>query len=396
MDTLQTILAHPWFTPLLLTALIIGLFPLVAGYIVLVERKVLADMQVRLGPMRVGPHGLLQPIADAVKLLLKEDIIPEESDKALFWFAPVISTFTALSAFCVIPFASGVYVADVNVGLLVISAMSSVGILGIVLGGWASNSHYSLLGALRSAAQLVSYEVALALALLSGVMAAGTLSMAGIVRAQQERHIWFIFDNYGLMLIPFVVYVISAVAETNRAPFDLPEAESELVAGFHTEYSGFRWALYFLAEYANIFVVSAVAVTLFLGGWLRPFPNVAWLELPFNYGFPALLFLLIGLGSLRLARKLTWRPHAIGMTGVALFMILLAAVVLIPPVNAVVSSPFWFLIKVGGFVYLMIWLRGTFPRFRYDQLMNIGWKIMIPVALGAILLNAIVGMLRIS
>lgn len=396
MDMLQAILAHPWFTPLLLTALIIGLFPLVAGYIVLVERKVLADMQVRLGPMRVGPHGLLQPIADALKLLLKEDIIPEESDKALFWFAPVISTFTALSAFCVIPFASGVYVADVNVGLLVISAMSSVGILGIVLGGWASNSHYSLLGALRSAAQLVSYEVALALALLSGVMAAGTLSMAGIVRAQQERHIWFVFDNYGLMLIPFVVYVISAVAETNRAPFDLPEAESELVAGFHTEYSGFRWALYFLAEYANIFVVSAVAVTLFLGGWLRPFPNVAWLELPFNYGFPALLFLLIGLGSLRLARKLSWRPHAIGMAGVGLFMILLAAVVLIPPVNAVVSSPFWFLFKVGGFVYLMIWLRGTFPRFRYDQLMNIGWKIMIPVALGAILLNAIVGMWRIS
>jgi NADH-quinone oxidoreductase subunit H len=396
MDMIQAIIAHPWFTPLLLTALIIAMFPLVAGYIVLVERKVLADMQVRLGPMRVGPHGLLQPIADAVKLLIKEDIIPEESDKAIFWFAPVISTFTALSAFCVIPFASGVYVADVNVGLLVISAMSSVGILGIVLGGWASNSHYSLLGALRSAAQLVSYEVALALALLSGVMAAGTLSMAGIVRAQQERHIWFLFDNFGLMIIPFVVYVISAVAETNRAPFDLPEAESELVAGFHTEYSGFRWALYFLAEYANIFVVSSVAVTLFLGGWLRPFPNVAWLELPFNYGFPALLFLLIGLGSLRLARKLTWRPHAIGMAGVAILMILLAGVVLIPAVNAVVASPFWFLVKVGGFVYLMIWLRGTFPRFRYDQLMNIGWKIMIPVALFAILLNAIVGMLRIS
>jgi len=396
MELLQSILANPWFTPLALTAVIVMVFPLLAGYIVLVERKVLADMQVRLGPMRVGPHGLLQPIADALKLLLKEDIVPAESDKALFWFAPLISTFTALTAFCVIPFSSGLYVADVNVGLLVISAMSSVGILGIVLGGWASNSHYSLLGALRSAAQLVSYEVALALALLSGVMAAGTLSMTGIVRAQQERHIWFAFDNYGLMLIPFMVYLISSVAETNRAPFDLPEAESELVAGFHTEYSGFRWALYFLAEYANIFVVSSVAVTLFLGGWLRPFPNVTWLEVPFNYGFPCLLLLLIGLGSLRLVRKLTWKPHAIGMAAVGAFVLLLAALVLVPIVNRAIAAPFWFLFKVSGFVYLMIWLRGTFPRFRYDQLMNIGWKIMIPVALVAILLNAVVGMVRIQ
>ena len=396
MDLLQSILAHPWFTPMALTAVIILVFPLLAGYIVLVERKVLADMQVRLGPMRVGPHGLLQPIADAVKLLLKEDIIPAESDKALFWIAPIISTFTALTAFCVIPFASGLYVADVNVGLLVISAVSSVGILGIVLGGWSSNSHYALLGALRGAAQLVSYEVALALALLSGVMCAGTLSMTGIVRAQQERGIWFLFDNYGLMVIPFVVYVISAVAETNRAPFDMPEAESELVAGFHTEYSGFRWALYFLAEYANIFVVSSVAVTLFLGGWLRPFPNVAWLEVPFNYGFPFLLLLAVGVGCLRLVRKLTWRPHALGMAAVGALVLGLAGLILIPAVNQAVAAPFWFLFKVSAFIYLMIWFRGTFPRFRYDQLMNIGWKIMIPVALGAIMLNAVVGMSRIS
>ena len=176
-----------------------------------------------------------------------------------------------------LPFAKNIYVADVNVGLLVISAMSAVGILGIILGGWSSNSHYSLLGALRSAAQLVSYEVALAFALLSGVMVAGTLSMQGIVQAQLDRGIWFVFDNYGFMIVPFAVYIIAATAETNRAPFDLPEAESELVAGFHTEYSGFRWALYFLAEYANIFVVSCVAVTLFWGGWLRPFPSVGWL-----------------------------------------------------------------------------------------------------------------------
>src|SRR5690349_10037021 len=249
---MDAVLNHWLFTPILVTLAIVGLFPLVAGYIVLVERKILADFQVRLGPMRVGPHGLLQPIADALKLLLKEDIIPTDSDKAIFWFAPVISTFTGLTAFAVLPFSKTIFVADVNVGLLVISAMGAVGILGIILGGWASNSHYSLLGALRSAAQLVSYEVALAFALLSGVMAAGTLSMQGIIKAQADRGIWFVFDNYGFMIVPFAVYLVAATAETNRAPFDLPEAESELVAGFHTEYSGFRWALYFLADRKSV------------------------------------------------------------------------------------------------------------------------------------------------
>src|SRR5450631_552399 len=193
---MDAIIHHPLFTPLLVTLVIIALFPLVAGYIVLVERKVLADFQVRLGPMRVGPHGLLQPIADALKLLLKEDIIPADSDKGIFWFAPCVSTITALTAFSVLPFAKLIFVADVSVGLLLISAVSSVGILGIILGGWSSNSHYALLGALRSAAQLVSYEVALAVALLSGVIAAGTLSMQGIIQAQASRGIWFVFGNY--------------------------------------------------------------------------------------------------------------------------------------------------------------------------------------------------------
>src|SRR5690348_8052076 len=301
---MDAVFSHWLFTPILVTLVVIALFPLVAGYIVLVERKVLADFQVRLGPMRVGPHGLLQPLADALKLMLKEDIIPTESDRAIFWFAPVISTFTGLTAFTVLPFAKNIYVADVNVGLLVVSAMSAVGILGIILGGWASNSHYPLLGALRSAAQLVSYEVALSFGLLSGVMVAGTLSMQGIIKAQQDRGIWFIFENYGFMIVPFAVYIIAATAETNRAPFDLPEAESELVAGFHTEYSGFRWALYFLAEYANIFVVSAVAVTLFWGGWLRPFPSVGWLEIPVNLVFPVVLFVGSGLLTFPLVKKL--------------------------------------------------------------------------------------------
>jgi NADH-quinone oxidoreductase subunit H len=389
---MQTIFSNPLFMPLVVTVVVIAVFPLVAGYITLVERKVLADFQVRLGPMRVGPHGLLQPIADALKLLLKEDIVPTEADRSIFWIAPVISTFTALTAFAVLPFARNIFVADVNVGLLVISAMSAVGILGIILGGWASNSHYPLLGALRSAAQLVSYEVALAFALLSGVMAAGTLSMQGIVKAQADRGIWFLFANYGFMLVPFAVYLISSVAETNRAPFDLPEAESELVAGFHTEYSGFRWALYFLAEYANIFVVASVAVTLFLGGWLRPFPNVAWLTVPTNFFFPVILFAGSAILTWRMVKGLIDPIQQKVLIAVALLLLLIAALFAIPAVNAAVIDLFWFLLKVSVILYLMIWFRGTFPRYRYDQLMNIGWKVMIPVGMAAVLINAVLGM----
>jgi NADH-quinone oxidoreductase subunit H len=388
---MDTVLHHPLFMPILVTLVIIALFPLVAGYIVLIERKVLADFQVRLGPMRVGPHGLLQPIADALKLLIKEDIIPTEADRSIFWLAPVISTFTGLTAFAVIPFSRYIYVADVNVGLLVISAMSAVGILGIILGGWASNSHYPLLGALRSAAQLVSYEVALAFALLSGVMVAGTLSMQGIIQAQQTRGIWFIFSNYGFMIVPFVVYIVAATAETNRAPFDLPEAESELVAGFHTEYSGFRWALYFLAEYANIFVVSSVAVTLFWGGWLRPFPSVSWLS-ALNFILPFVVFVGSGLSSLTLVRRLKDPVQQKVLIGVALLLVAMGAIYMVPAFNANGIGVFWFLFKVSAIVYLMIWFRGTFPRFRYDQLMNIGWKVMIPIGMAAIVINAVLGM----
>jgi NADH-quinone oxidoreductase subunit H len=391
---MQAIFTHPLFVPLAVTIVIIAVFPLVAGYIVLVERKVLADFQVRLGPMRVGPHGLLQPIADALKLLLKEDIVPTDADQAIFWFAPVISTFTALTAFSVLPFSSYLYVADVNVGVLVIMAMSSVGILGIILGGWSSNSHYPLLGALRSAAQLVSYEVALSFALLSGLMAAGTLSMQGIIKAQQTRGIWFIFDNYGFMIVPFVVYIIAATAETNRAPFDLPEAESELVAGFHTEYSGFRWALYFLAEYANIFVVSAVAVTLFWGGWLRPFPNVAWLE-PINFVFPAVLFFGSGASCFLLLKRLKDPVQQKVLVGAAFLLMAAAVPFLIPPVNQAIIGLFWFIFKIAVIVYVMIWFRGTFPRYRYDQLMNIGWKYMIPIGMAAIVVNAVIGMTKV-
>jgi len=391
---MESVISHPLFVPLLVALCIICLAPLAVAGTVLLERKVLADIQVRLGPMRVGPHGLLQTIADAVKMLLKEDIIPTDSNTGLFKFAPVISFFTAAVSLAVVPFSDNLRVADTNVGLLIISAMSAVGILGIILGGWSSNSHYSLLGSLRSAAQLVSYEVALGLALISGVMAAGTLSMVEIVKAQQTRGIWFVFDNYGLMILPFMIYFISAVAETNRAPFDLPEAESELVAGYHTEYSGFRWGIYMLSEYLNMFVVGGVAITLFWGGWLRPFPGVAWLEIPLNYGVPLLFLGGTGLWCLPASRKLPSAMHKGGLVFVGLCMIAMAALFAIPVANAALIAPFWFFLKLGTVMYILIWMRGTFPRYRYDQLMDIGWKRMIPLGLAAILLNALVGIAR--
>ncbi|MDZ7638735.1 MAG: complex I subunit 1 family protein [Bryobacterales bacterium] len=388
------LMAHPYFVPLLTGVCIIALFPLVAGYLVLVERKVLADMQTRLGPMRTGPHGFLQPIADALKLLLKEDTIPDDADKGIFWIAPVIAALTALSALAFIPFGAGIIVADVNVGILAVSAMSSVGIIGVILGGWSSNSHYSLLGSLRSAAQLVSYEVALGLGLLGGVMAAGTLSMVEAVNRQQQQHLWGVFDNFGLMIISFMIYFIASTAETNRAPFDLPEAESELVAGYMTEYSGFRWALFFLAEYAAMCVVAGVAVTLFFGGWLRPFSNVAFLELPLNVLFPVLTFGIAGIGSLYLVRKLKLAHQRLVLIAVSLFLLACAALFLIPSIAAALSGPFWFFFKLSLLIYAMIWIRGTFPRLRYDQLMNVGWLYLIPLGMVMILVHAVVGVAK--
>jgi NADH-quinone oxidoreductase subunit H len=390
---MESVLTSPYLIPVTMMVLILALAPLAVAFTVLAERKVLADLQGRLGPMRVGPHGVLQTVADAVKMLTKEDIVPTDANPWMFRIAPAISFFTAATALTVVPFGPAFRVADTNVGLLIVSAMSAIGILGIILGGWSSNSHYSLLGGLRSAAQLVSYEVALALALLSGVMAAGTLSLTEIVEAQKQQGIWFVFKNYGLMIIPFVVYFISSVAETNRAPFDLPEAESELVAGYHTEYSGFRWGVYMLSEYINMYVVGSVAITLFWGGWLRPFPNVSWLEIPMNYGVPVLLFAGIGLWCFPASRKLFTRPNQLGLIAIGLLFLLLAGLFAIPMVNEKAAPVFWFIFKLAVVMYLFIWFRGTFPRYRYDQLMNIGWKVMIPTALGAIFVNAVVGMI---
>ncbi len=393
---MDELLANPYLLPLVVTVAIVLVFPLVAGYIVLAERKVLADLQVRLGPMRVGPYGLLQPLADALKLMLKEDVIPSKADKWIFWLAPVLSTFTALSAFAVLPLSDRLYVADVNIGILFILAMSSIGALGLILGGWSANSKYSLMGSLRAAAQMVSYEVPLGFATVTAIMCAGTLSLQGVIQAQHERQVWGAFDNYGLMLIPTMIFIIAATAETNRAPFDLPEAESELVAGFHTEYSGFRWALFFLAEYAAIVVISSLGVTLFFGGWLRPFPNVEALAVPLNQVFPAALFGLMALGCLKGARS-NYLPRVaafrIAVVLLAGALLLVAALFALPQTNPFVCGLFWFVFKLTMMVYLFIWYRGTFPRFRYDQLMDVGWKWLIPVSMAGLIVNGIVQLL---
>jgi NADH-quinone oxidoreductase subunit H len=330
-------------TPTVLTyvkvLLIILVVPAVVGLvIVLAERRLMGFMQVRLGPNRVGPKGTLQGLADLVKLVTKEDVVPAHAESAVHFLAPVLAVIPSLTALALIPFGPSVqltrdvstplYVTDINIGLLFLLAITSIGVYGIILGGWASNNKYSLLGGLRSAAQLVSYEVPMGLSMVAVLLMTRSLSLVEIVERQDRIHLWFIFPG----LLSFFLYFVSGVAETNRNPFDLPEAESELVSGFNTEYSGVKFAFFFLGEYTAMIIISCVAVTLFFGGWLPPFPHVA-----------AFSFL-----------------HAV------------------PPF-------LWFVGKTAFFVFCYIWFRSTFPRYRFDQLMGLGWKWLIPVALGNIL-----------
>ena len=321
---------------------------LTVAVLTLLERKVLGWMQDRMGPMEVGPYGVLQPVADGLKLFFKEDIIPSGANKIMFSLAPILSLVPALIGFAVIPYGPdwtielfGVefkpfVISDINIGILYILAFTSIGAYGIILGGWSSNSKYSLLGGLRSAAQLISYELNVGLSIVGVLLLAGSLSMVQITEAQAGGFWnWFFFSLPFPQAIAFVVFLISAVAETNRVPFDLPEAESELVAGFFTEYSGMRFAFFFLAEYANMILVSCVAAVLFFGGWQAPFP------------------FLQGSGSFM------W------ITGI-----------------------FWFTVKVYFFLFLFFWLRATLPRLRYDQLMRFGWKVLLPIALGNIVITS--------
>ena len=326
------------FWPLVKIVVLLNAVMVSVTFMTLLERKVIAWAQSRLGPMRVGPYGILQAIADPIKLILKEDITPAKADKVMFTLAPLLSLVPAFVVFAVIPFGSDpfYYVADINVGLLFIISVSSIGVYGIILAGWASNSKYPLLAGLRASAQLISYEIAVTMTLVSMILTAGTLSMVGIVEAQQDAGVWFGF----IQPAAFVLVLIGGLAETNRAPFDMPEAEQELTGCFHTEYSGMRFALFFLAEYANMIVISAVMVVLFWGGWLRPFPSVDAL---------AVLDFIPG-----------WC---------------------------------WFFFKMFLVLYLFIWIRATLPRYRYDQLMGIGWKVLIPIAIANVVITAVVKVL---
>jgi NADH-quinone oxidoreductase subunit H len=304
----------------------------VVAYLTFAERKIIGYIQVRIGPNRVGPRGWLQPIADAVKLAFKEIVIPTGANKVLFLAAPLLAIAPALAAWAVVPFDDGMVLADIDAGLLYVLAMTSIGVYGVILAGWASNSKYAFLGAMRSAAQIVAYEIAMGFALVGVLMAAGSLNLGEIVRAQGGG----VLHWYWLPLLPlFVVYFISGVAETNRAPFDVAEGESEIVAGFHVEYSGMAFAVFFLAEYANMVLISALAAVLFLGGWLSPFEGLV--------------------------------PQA---------------AVAVPVLGTLLGHGLhWLALKVAIFLFLFLWLRATFPRYRYDQIMRLGWKVFIPVTL---------------
>lgn len=370
------------------------------AYLQWIERKVLAHIQSRLGPYRVGPHGLLQPLADVVKLMMKEGFIPSHVNVFFYLLAPFLAVFFALIAICVIPFGPSVEVfgvrtdmglADLNIGVLFVLAISSAGVYGIALGGWASNNKYSLMGGLRSSAQMISYELPMAIALASPLLILNDLSLRTIVNEQAGFYLgfiprWTVFQMPFPQVFSFIIFLISAFAETNRVPFDLPEAENELVAGFHTEYSSMGFASYFMAEYANMVTVCCMATVLFLGGWHPLFPA----ELGSDF-VPVLLLLgaagmLLFHGVMQPIKGRPWDKFTMPTAGVVFGVVALAF--LVPPLKPFLIPLFWFISKAGFLMFTFIWVRGTLPRFRYDQLMNFTWKFLFPVAILNLLITA--------
>jgi NADH-quinone oxidoreductase subunit H len=376
-------------------AVLAGILLTTLAYLQWVERKVIAHVQVRMGPSRVGPHGLLQPMADVIKLMTKEDLLPPYVHLGFYLLAPFLAVSMALISVAVIPFGPEVQafgystwlqLTDLNVGLLFVLAISSLGVYGIALAGWASNNKYSLLGGLRSSAQMISYELPMSLALASPLLVAGTLSLRGVVESQSGYYFgfiprWSVFHGPLPQVISFIVFLIAAFAETNRVPFDLPEAENELVAGFHTEYSSMKFASFFMAEYANMITVCSMTTTLFLGGWLPLFPA------PISNYVPPAIFLLAGVICLYHGLNPRRPLDRITLPIFALVFFGIGVLFAIPVVQTYLTPLFWFAAKTGFLLFVFIWVRATLPRFRYDQLMGFAWKFMFPLALANLLLT---------
>jgi NADH-quinone oxidoreductase subunit H len=365
------------------------------AYLSWFERKVVAHIQSRWGPYYVGAHGLLQPLADGIKFLFKEDVVPPASDRFLYILAPVLALTLAMTTLALIPFGPAtiyifgqptqLVVANVDIGLLFLFAITSIGVYGVALAGWSSNSKYSLFGGLRSSAQMISYEVSLTLSVVGVLLLAGSLNFNEII--EHQRGYWYFIPRWNVVpqIIGFLCYITAAIAETNRVPFDLPEAETELVAGYHTEYSSFKFAMFFMAEYANMITVSCLATILFFGGWLSPFPD-SWTWAQY---IPGAGLLLLGV---YLAYDTVRNMRGIGriqLTVVTLLALGVGSLCLLPTVMPIIQGPFWFLTKVLLFLFFYVWTRGTLPRFRYDQLMSFGWKLLLPLSLVNLVLTAL-------